>query len=429
MTATESTSPSPAAAGAERAAGDGRLRLSPLPGVAILALAWLAAFNLRTGFIGLGPVLPNLGADLALSHTEASVLVAIPTLLMGLIAIPAGRMTDRDGPERTIALGLALVALAGGLRAVAPSFPWLVGLTILFGAGIGFGQTALPRLMRTHFPERFELVTGVYASGLICGSILSASITGPVLLRLMGEQAWRGPLGLWGAVALVGLIAWAALLRPWRSPRPLAATAADRGGPWSPWRSRGAWIVALLFAAQGLAYYLLIAWLPSIYGEAGLDQHEVALLFAAYNAATLPAILGFPILSGRLGARRPACLFASFLFVAGASGLLIAPLAHPWRWLWPPLAGAGVAGLFALALVMPADVSPRGRTGVAAGMVLGIGYAGSALGPVLAGAVRDLSGSFAVALALLPLIGVGMIVLSLVVPEIGRAAPDGADGE
>ncbi|HEU0113656.1 MAG TPA: hypothetical protein VFQ80_03230, partial [Thermomicrobiales bacterium] len=93
-----------------------------------------------------------------------------------------------------------------------------------------------------------------------------------------------------------------------------------------------------------------------------------------------------------------------------------------------PLAGAGVAGLFALGLVMPADVSPRGRTGVAAGMILGIGYAGSALGPVLAGAVRDLSGSFTAALALLPAIGVAMIVLSLVVPEIGSAA-DGGAGE
>jgi CP family cyanate transporter-like MFS transporter len=104
------------------------------------------------------------------------------------------------------------------------------------------------------------------------------------------------------------------------------------------------------------------------------------------------------------------------------------PLAQPWRWFWPPLVGAGGAGLFALALVMPADVSPRGRTGAAAGMVLGIGYAGSALGPVLAGAARDLSGSFAAALALLPAIGVGMIVLSVVVPEIRRTVDDGGAG-
>ncbi|HEU5431656.1 MAG TPA: hypothetical protein VFU81_08340, partial [Thermomicrobiales bacterium] len=61
-------------------------------------------------------------------------------------------------------------------------------------------------------------------------------------------------------------------------------------------------------------------------------------------------------------------------------------------------------------------------------MILGIGYAGSALGPVLAGAARDLSGSFETALALLPLLGIAMIVLSLVVPEIKRTVADDGEG-
>ena len=99
-------------------------------------------------------------------------------------------------------------------------------------------------------------------------------------------------------------------------------------------------------------------------------------------------------------------------------GLLAAPLADPWRWLWPALAGAGVSGVFVMSLVLPADLAPRGRTGAAAGMVLAIGYAASALGPILAGVVRDLTGSFAATLTLLPTFGVAMIALSVVAPEL-----------
>ena len=50
-------------------------------------------------------------------------------------------------------------------------------------------------------------------------------------------------------------------------------------------------------------------------------------------------------------------------------------------------------------------------------MVLAIGYAASALGPVIAGVVRDVTGSFDATLLLLPAIGGLMIALSALAPE------------
>jgi cyanate permease len=57
-------------------------------------------------------------------------------------------------------------------------------------------------------------------------------------------------------------------------------------------------------------------------------------------------------------------------------------------------------------------------------MVLAIGYAASALGPVIAGVVRDLTGSFDVTLRLLPVIAVIMVVLSLLAPELSPTPVD-----
>jgi CP family cyanate transporter-like MFS transporter len=391
----------------------------------VLALTWLVAFNLRSGFIGIGPVLPALTVDLGLSFAQASFLVAVPTLMMGLMAVPGGALVDRWGPSRVISVGLALVTVGGGLRAVAPELALLLALTFLFGAGIGVSQPSLPRLMRSRFPIRLGVTTGIYASGLISGSIVAASLTGPILDRIGEPAAWRLPLMLWGVLAGTALVCWTVVMRPWRpepdavafrAPRETAAAAS-----WSPWRDPRAWISALLFAAQGTIFYLMVAWLPAIYGEAGTSATATAGLFAVFNAATLPAILLFPSWSDRIHRRRPPSLVAATLVLIGVLGLLVLPQADPWRWVWPALAGAGISGVFAMSLVLPADIAPPGRTGAAAGMVLGIGYAASALGPVIAGVVRDVTGSFDGTLRLLPVIGVVMIALSVVAPELATA--------
>jgi CP family cyanate transporter-like MFS transporter len=400
--------------------------------MAVLALAWLAAFNLRSGFIGLGPALPDITADLGLSYSQASFLVAVPTLMMGLMAVPGGALADRWGSARAIALGLTLVAL-GGLRAVAPHFAPLLLLTFIFGAGIGLSQPSLPRLVRAWFPLRLGATTGIYGSGLIAGSIVAASITGPFLDRMEDPAAWRTLLAVWGVLAAAALAGWISVFRPWR-PAALPATVRDlasgvttAAAAWSPWRDRRAWTAAMLFASQGLVYYLLVAWLPAIYREAGLGATATAALFVVFNAATLPAMLFFPTWSDRLQRRRPPIFVAALCFLVGVLGLRFWPLADPWRWLWPALAGGAVSGLFAMALVLPADLAPRGRTGAAAGMVLGIGYAAAALGPVIAGVARDITGSFAITLLLLPAFGIAMTALSAIVPELSRPTADEAD--
>jgi CP family cyanate transporter-like MFS transporter len=394
----------------------------------VLALTWLAAFNLRSGFIGLGPALPALTVDLGLSFAQAGFLVAVPTLMMGVMAVPGGGLVDRWGPSRVIAAGLALVAIGGGLRAVAPEFALLLALTFLFGAGIGVSQPSLPRLMRSRFPFRLGVTTGIYASGLISGSIVGASLTGPILDRIGEPAAWRVPLMLWGGLAGIALLTWTVVMRPWRAEPVAVATLAARNGAapatWSPWRDPQAWISASLFATQGIVYYLMVAWLPAIYGEAGISATTTAGLFTVFNAATLPAILLFPSWSDRIRRRRPPTLVAALLVLIGVLGLLVLPLADPWRWLWPALAGAGISGVFAMALVLPADVAPPGRTGAAAGMVLGIGYAASALGPVIAGGVRDVTGSFDLTLRLLPVIAGAMVVLSAIAPELAPSRID-----
>ncbi|MFN8662464.1 MAG: MFS transporter [Thermomicrobiales bacterium] len=393
--------------------------LRPSP-VVVLLLSWFVAFNLRSGFVGLGPALPNLTHDLGLTFAQSSILVSAPTLLMGLLAVPGGVLADRWGAVRAIALGTALVAIGGGARALTLNFGLMAVITILFGAGIGLAQPSLPRLMRARFPQRLGVTTGVYASGLVCGAIVGAVLSSLLLEQGGAVHAWRTPIATWGVLAAFAAVIWCLVMRPWEAPsdRVLHQMAVEASDDWSPWRDRRAWIAAFIFAAQGMAYYLLIAWLPAVYSEDGGSAATTAALSGIFNASTLPGILLFPVWSDRLQQRKLPAIAAAVLFTIGVAGLTLAPLADPLRWVWPAFAGAGVAGVFGMALVMPADLAPPGRTGRAAGMVLAVGYAGSALGPIVAGLVRDITGSFDASLILLPIVGVAMTLATFATPEI-----------
>ena len=340
---------------------------------------------------------------------------------MGLAAGPGGRLADRFDPRRVITIGLLLVAVAGGLRAIAPGYPALVGLTILFGLGIGISQPSFPRIGRGLLPTRIGLATGVYAAGFFFGAVLAAFLTAPVLLPLISDTAWGLPLAVWGVLGLISLVVWLLSLKSWNlrslPVRGQVASLSAAAKAWSPWRDRKAWIVAGVFAGQGLCYYLLVAWLPSVHEEAGVSESQAGLIFAVFQLATFPAMVGLPILSDRIHSRRIPTLLASIAFLIGSTALALNPGGDLLRWIAPVLAGFGVAGLFGMGLLMPADVAPAGRTGSSAGMVLGIGYLASGLGPIVGGVIRDVTGSYDTALALLPVVAIGLIGLSFFVPD------------
>jgi MFS transporter, CP family, cyanate transporter len=398
-------------AGLDRSAANNRL--------GALALACVVAFNLQSGIFAIGPVLPDISADLGLSSTAAGALAAMPALLMGLTAIPAGRLADRWGADRTLALGLGLVAVAGGLRAAAPGWPLLALLTILFGIGTGIMQPAVPPMLRHHFPGRVGLATGVFTFTWIVGIIAASGLTGPLIAPAFG--GWRGAMAFWGASAGLAFALWMVGMRPWRAaaaaplpglPTPETAAAAA----WSPWRDHAIWIAAALYAGQGLVYYLLVLWLPAVYADAGLSDGAAGARLMVLSAACLPATFLVPLWSDRIGSRRLPLVASAIITVAGAVGFALATTTPGLDWLWPALAGFGTCGILVTMLVLVAEQTPVGRTGDAAGVVMAVGYIGTAMGPVLAGAIRDATGGFERAMWVLPAAALAMLLLALAMP-------------
>ena len=371
----------------------------------LLAIVWLG-LNLRTVIASLPPLLPDIRADVGLSATVAGLLTTLPVLCFGLLAPPARRLAHRL-PLEAMLVGCALVtAVAAALRGIGTVAALFVG-SILAGASVAMGQTALPVLIRIAFHRAVGTMMGSYSMALPIGATLGAGLAVPLQQALGGS--WQASLALWAIPAALAAALW---LPPALRRRTMIT------GP-EPERLRGrplAWSVALYFGVQSAAFYATLAWLPEILDSNGWSARAGgALLALASLVSAVPALL-LPVVAGRRATQAPLVAAVTGTASAGVLGLILAPGLAP---LWVVLIGLGQGGSLGLGLVLPVlRATSPGLVASLTAMTLSIGYLTAATGPWLIGAVHDLSSGWTAALGAL----LGLTLLQLV-PGLAAARP------
>ena len=371
----------------------------------LLAIVWLG-LNLRTVIASLPPLLPDIRADLGLSAAVAGLLTTLPVLCFGLLAPPARRLAHRL-PLEAMLVGCALVtAVAAALRGIGTVAALFAG-SILAGASVAMGQTALPVLIRIAFHRAVGTMMGSYSMALPIGATLGAGLAVPLQQALGGS--WQASLALWAIPAALAAALW---LPPALRRRTMIT------GP-EPERLRGrplAWSVALYFGVQSAAFYATLAWLPEILDSDGWSARAGgALLALASLVSAVPALL-LPVVAGRRASQAPLVAAVTTTASAGVLGLILAPGLAP---LWVVLIGLGQGGSLGLGLVLPVlRATSPGLVASLTAMTLSIGYLTAATGPWLIGAVHDLTSGWTAALGAL----LGLTLLQLV-PGLAAARP------
>jgi CP family cyanate transporter-like MFS transporter len=339
---------------------------------------------LRPQIVGIGPLLPELQDDLALSHAVAGLLGTIPVLCMGLFAPPAPYLLGRAGTRNAIAATVLLIGVAGIARALAPGAVPVILLTIPVGIGIGLAGALMPAAVKERFSHRPAFATGIYTTGINTGSAVSAAAAVPIAGVAGG---WRTALVVFSAVTVGLAVLW---LAQTRGEPPHARP--DVRPPRLPFGSRVAWTLVAMFGLLGTTYYGLNAWLPDSYVERGWSEESAGALLAVLNVASIPGGLAIAWLADHRGSRRLFLVLLAAVQVGALLGVILAPGAG---WLWALLFGAANGGLFALIMTLPLDVADDpARVGAVAALMLGAGYCLSGISPFALGAVRDASGSF-----------------------------------
>lgn len=366
-------------------------------------LALLAAsLALRPPLTALGPLIPRIQKDLAISHTVAGLVPGSVLLFMGLSSLLAPRFVRRVGWFVVCVVALIFAGATGVARAIVPSGAALVLLSMPIGIGAGIAGTALPTAVTDLYPDKRATGAAINALGINIGAAGAAALAIPIADTLGG---WRASLLCFSLVCLGCALVWTGGTRavpPQTRPPHLAL----------PLRDHRAWSLTGLFALQGLCFYGFGAWLPDAYVEHHWTQSAAGGLVAVVNAAAVPASFLIPHLSDRLGTRLLPLALSALGLLAGSLALTVEP---DLGWVAAIMVGISLGGLFSLCLLLSIDLGRQTRAVEAfAGMMFGLGYTISAGAPVVLGLVRDLAGSFSTALWLIVAIAAAILLLLVV---------------
>ena len=371
----------------------------------LLAVAMLVvACNMRPPLTSVGPVLPEIRADLPSLGAWSSFLTMLPVLCMGLAGPFAPGLARRFGPERVVLAWVMVMVGALALRAFAAPLPLFLG-TALAGASIGIVGVLLPGLVKRDFKDHGTLMTGLFTMCLCWGAAFAAGVMVPMTGFLGG--AWSLALGAWALPAALAAGVWWFTL-----PRKGAAAAPPPAKVRGLWRQGLAWQVTLFMGLQSSLAYAAFGWLAPILRERGLDPALAGWVLSFSVGMQLPAALGTPLVAGRMRDQRLAVLAVMACTLAGFLGCLYGSLGAVW--LWAALLGVGQGGAFSLAITL---IVLRARDSHVAAqlssMAQSVGYTLAAFCPLALGLLREAVGGWEQAGPLMAAVAVAAAVAGL----------------
>lgn len=405
------------------------------------------AFAVAVGFGIVAPIIPVFAQSFGVSRAAAAAVVSAFAFMRLLSALGAGRIVDRLGERRVLAVGIGVVAVSSALAGLAQSYAQLLVLRGIGGVGSAmFTVAAYSLLLRSAPSEQRGQATGLFTGGFLVGGI-----TGPALGGLISEVSLRAPFFLYaGTLAVAGAIGLFLLPRPEKS-----ATAGAGGSSASlrsAFRSR-AYRAALAaqFADSWSVLGVRAALVPLFVTESaaegglGLSRSWVGIGFGLVAALNAGVLLPAGRFADRVG-RRPVLLagtgvstlgmallasagglptyLVSLVVLGFGSGLLhVAPGA---------MVGDTVTALPDAPVPAPVPATPRtdeppigtppkaGRGGTVVAAFQMTGDLGSVLGPVIAGRLADGVGFGAAFGVTAGVIGVAL-AFAVFAPETRRA--------
>lgn len=376
----------------------------------LLVTILVVAANLRPTITALGSVVGLVAADTGLGPGALGLLGAIPLLAFAVVSPVVHVLTRLLGPERAVFVAIVVVVAATVLRSLPGPVATLWLGTAVMGAAIAVANVVIPELVKRDFPGEVPLVTGLYTTVLGATAALASGLALPIA-ELGG---WRLGIGVWVVLSVAAALVWPLRMR--RSgatatrPRPGGPSPGDPRAP-SVWRSAVAWQVSLIMATQGLTYFLLVTWLPTIEVSLGIDPVAAGWHSFLYQVVGIAAGLGVtPFMRGRRD-HRAVGVVISILLIVAVLGLLVAPALLV---VWLVVAGLSGGGSLVLALALVGERSPSAATaGRLSGMAQSVGYLLAAAGPWGAGLLFATTGSWTYPLlAVIAVAGV-QLVLSL----------------
>ncbi|HET9599493.1 MAG TPA: OFA family MFS transporter [Anaeromyxobacteraceae bacterium] len=335
------------------------------------------------------------------TKTQATLPYTVAIACFAAMMVPAGRLQDRLGPRLVATLGAVLtgaglfVASFASPGSIAPA---LVGFGLLAGTGFGLGYAAAtPAAVKWFPPERKGLITGLVVAGFGVAPVYIAPLSRHLLTTYGPSASFR----LLGVAFLIVAAGFAQLIK--NPDAPAAARSGAAAKPKVPdvgWRemvrTRTFWVLYVQYACGATAGLMIIGHMAKIVAVQSGNAIQVGATFvailAAFNAGGRIVAGVVSDYIGRVVTFALVCvlqMLAMALFADLTTSVAFA-------------VGAAVVGFsygacLSLFPAMTADTWGTKNLGLNYGILFTAWGVGGVVGPTLAGAVADRTGSYALA--------------------------------
>ena len=364
--------------------------LPPRARIVLFAL-WLMVFSSGSQVMLIAPIFPRVREQLGIADSALGTLIGVDAVMLGLVALIAGPISDRIGRRRILLIGCGVLALALGLHAFAFDYVSLLVVRALAGAAGGVLSGAAVAYVGDYFPyQRRGWANGWVMTGMAFGHIIGIPI-GTVLAAQFG---FRVPYLAFAALTAVTFVLVArAVPQPVldHAVQPLSVRSAVAGYV-ELLRSPAVVAAVATFGVTFLGNSLFVIYLPTwLEDSLGATPAQVAVLFFTGGIANVLTGPRAGHLSDRIGRKR--------VIIAATIGLGVLVSAVTFITRTVPMAYA----VFAIIMILfAARVGPiqalltqlvRGeRRGSLMSLAVGTGQLGFAAGGTLAGIVYSRAG-------------------------------------
>src|SRR5690625_4635626 len=352
------------------------------------------AINLRPALSSVGPLIEEIGKSLNLSESLLGLLTTLPLIAFAVVSTITPIFTKRFGIGKTLLAAMALLTIGILIRSTNGIFGLYFG-TALLGIAIAFGNVLIPAITKNNFPRRAGLVTSLHSASMSLGAALAAGLSVPLATNLNLE--WRGSLSVWAILAVFAFFIWLPQIKKIKNSLP---TRTLKAGIKNLSGSRLMWQIAIYMGLQSLAFYVILAWLPTILLEYGYSSEFSGWMLSLSQATGILGALIIPLWAGSRKDQRLVIGVLIALEVISLLGLMLPDLAP--IFIWVAILGFVLDGTFGLALLLIVLRAPDSETAAElSGLVQSIGYVLAAVGPLLVGVIQDFTQEWNYSLALL----------------------------
>ncbi|MFC1860721.1 MFS transporter [Chloroflexota bacterium] len=387
----------------------------------------MVSFGLYSSF---GIFFKPLVVEFGWTRTMVSGAYSLSVILHGMLAIIMGGLSDRYGPRLVVTLCGIILGLGYVLMSQVNTV-WQ--LYLFYGVIIGIGMSGVwvPILstIARWFIRRRTLMSGI----VIAGAGIGIFILPPVVSRLIAIYDWRASYVILGIVVSMVMVVAAQFLKrnpkqEWQSPygeggnegkRPVLESENAALSLKEAIHTMQFWMIFIILSCFGFCMFAIMVHIVPHAIDLGTSAIIAANILAIRGAT---GILGNYILGGlgdRIGNGK---IFIVGFILISASLIWLAVANEVWMlYLFAVAFGFAVGGMGASESPLVASLFGLRSHGLIYG-VLSIGFtSGASVGPIVAGYIFDLKGSYLVAFWICAALGIVGLTSATILKPIRKS--------